>query len=193
MFSGHGAHANQCVLHRTCTVHGPSRGGGKCQLVAGKLPRVSRDKCGDLARTGCECGKASSPSGQCRHGHAQWQGREREAFTRGRAAWLPGCLGSTSDPVTDDFSVESTFNGLSFTGLGDCRVLKADGPGRGIASWRRTLHRTGLPAPYTGGLLVSNTLARQAPNGPQTQPPGHTQSSIATVRPWRVPWRAARG
>lgn len=110
-----------------------------------------------------------------------------------RVGELPGCLGSTSDPVTDDFSVESTFNGLSFTGLGDCRVLKADGPGRGIASWRRTLHRTGLPAPYTGGLPVSNTLARQAPNGPQTQPPGHTQSSIATVRPWRVPWKAARG
>jgi hypothetical protein len=44
-----------------------------------------------------------------------------------------------------------------------------------------------LPAPYLGGLLTTNTMTSQAALGGDTNPPGYTQASIATLRLWREP------
>ncbi len=44
---------------------------------------------------------------------------------------------------------------------------------------------SGLPSPYVGGLLTTNTMTSAAAFGGDTEPPGYTQASIATIRLWR--------
>ena len=43
----------------------------------------------------------------------------------------------------------------------------------------------GLPAPNVGGLLTTNTITSKAGFGDETNPPGYTQASIATIRLWK--------
>ena len=45
---------------------------------------------------------------------------------------------------------------------------------------------SGLPAPFVGGLLTTNTMTSNAPFGGDTAPPGYTQASIATIRLWKA-------
>ena len=76
--------------------------------------------------------------------------------------------------------------GVHFVGSGDCFVVRGDTPAPGIAAVRCTMPLRDLPAPWTGGLLISNTLSSRLPFGPDTDPPGYHQSSFATIRLWRA-------
>jgi hypothetical protein len=44
----------------------------------------------------------------------------------------------------------------------------------------------GLLAPYVGGVLTTNTITSKAGFGGETDPPGYTQASIATIRLWKA-------
>ena len=65
------------------------------------------------------------------------------------------------------------------------RASKIDFPEAGLFPVRCQLILSGLPAPYVGGLLTTNTMTSRAAFGGDTDPPGYTQASIATIRLWK--------
>jgi len=98
---------------------------------------------------------------------------------------LHACFGPTSDPTTFNFYAEGVLGNVTFTGTGDCRILKQGFPEPGISSLRCFLELRDLPTGYVGGLLTSNSVDSRNPIGENSDPPGYTQPSIATVRLWK--------
>ncbi len=43
-----------------------------------------------------------------------------------------------------------------------------------------------VAAPFVGGLLTTSTMTTKASFGGDSEPPGYTQASIATIRLWRA-------
>jgi hypothetical protein len=102
-----------------------------------------------------------------------------------RVAELRGCFGATPERPRQNFYAEIKLGALSFHGIGECLALRVDFPEPGLFPVRCQLVLSGLPAPYVGGVLTTNTLTSRAPTGGETVPPGYTQASIATIRLWR--------
>jgi hypothetical protein len=98
---------------------------------------------------------------------------------------IRACYGLTADPRSFNFYGEGQVGKLSFAGTGDCLIVRTDYPEKGITTFRCMLNLRGLPSPYTGGLLATNTVGSRAMLGAETDPPGFVQSSIATIRLWR--------
>lgn len=103
-----------------------------------------------------------------------------------KAAEVRACFGPTADRAAINFYAEGQIAALSFIANGDCRVVRRDFPEKGIVIQRCALNLRGLPSPYVGGLLTSNTIGSKALLGGDTDPPGYLQSSIATIRLWRA-------
>jgi hypothetical protein len=100
------------------------------------------------------------------------------------------CTGPTSDAAISNFYGEGVFAGVPFRGIGDCHARKSNFPERGLFSFNCFLDLSGLPDPYVGGLLTTNSMQSLSPSGlpsvgTETEPPGYTQASIATVRLWK--------
>lgn len=102
-----------------------------------------------------------------------------------RVAELRGCFGATGEPPRQNFYAEVQIGSISFRGNGECLALKIDFPATGLFPVRCQLVLSGLPAPYVGGVLTTNTMTSQAAFGGDTNPPGYTQASIATIRLWK--------
>ena len=102
-----------------------------------------------------------------------------------RVAELRACFGQTSEPARQNFYAEVTLGAMSFRGRGECLALLVDFPEAGMFPVRCQLVLSGLPAPYVGGLLTTSTLTSKAGFGGDTDPPGYTQASIATIRLWK--------
>jgi hypothetical protein len=102
-----------------------------------------------------------------------------------RAAELRACFGATSEPALQNFYAEVMLGALSFRGKGECRAAMVDFPQAGLFPVRCQLILSGLPAPYIGGLLTTNTMTSKASFGGDTDPAGYTQASIATIRLWK--------
>ena len=102
-----------------------------------------------------------------------------------RAAELRACFGATSEPALQNFYAEIKLGAISFHGNGECRAVKVDFPQAGLFPVRCQLVLSGLPTPYVGGLLTTNTMTSHAAYGGETDPPGYTQASIATIRLWK--------
>ncbi len=102
-----------------------------------------------------------------------------------RVAELRGCFGATSERPRQNFYAEISLGSLSFRGNGECLALRVDFPEAGLFPVRCQLVLSGLPAPYVGGLLTTNTLTSRAAFGGDTDPAGYTQASIATIRLWK--------
>jgi hypothetical protein len=102
-----------------------------------------------------------------------------------RVAELRGCFGATSERARQNFYAEIKLGSLSLRGLGECLALQIDVPEAGLYPVRCQLILSGLPAPYAGGLLTTNTITSRAAFGGETDPPGYTQASIATIRLWK--------
>jgi hypothetical protein len=101
---------------------------------------------------------------------------------------LRACFRSTADPKVVAFFTEGRLAGVTFSGSGgNCVVLRLDFPEKGIRPVRCFLELRDLPAPYTSGVLTTNSVTSRAALGDATDPPGYVQSSIATVRLWRAP------
>lgn len=102
-----------------------------------------------------------------------------------RVAELRGCFGTTSERARQNFYAEIQLGGMTFSGSGECLALMVDFPERGLFPVRCQLILSGLPAPFAGGLLTTNTMTSGARFGGETRPPGYTQASIATIRLWK--------
>jgi len=100
-------------------------------------------------------------------------------------AQLRACFGATSERARQNFYAEISMGSISFHGNGECLALKNDFPEVGLFPVRCQLILGGLPPPYVGGLLTTNTMTSHAAFGGDTDPPGYTQASIATIRLWR--------
>jgi len=102
-----------------------------------------------------------------------------------RTAELRACFGATSEPPRQNFYAEIKMGSMSFSGNGECLALKIDFPEAGLFPVRCQLVLSGLPAPYVGGLLTTNTMTSRAAFGGESDPHGYTQASIATIRLWK--------
>jgi hypothetical protein len=102
-----------------------------------------------------------------------------------RVAELRACFGPTSERPRQNFYAEVNLGSISFRGNGECLAVRTDFPEAGLFPVRCQLILSGLPAPYVGGLLTTNTITSQAAFGGDTDPPGYTQASIATIRLWK--------
>jgi hypothetical protein len=102
-----------------------------------------------------------------------------------RVAELHACFGPTDERARQKFYAEVQLGATSFRGQGECLALAIDFPEKGLFPVRCQLVLSGLPAPYVGGLLTTNTLTSKAPFGTDSDPPGYTQASIATIRLWQ--------
>lgn len=102
-----------------------------------------------------------------------------------RVAELRACFGATGERPRQNFYAEIKLGSLSFQGKGECLALMIDVPETGLFPVRCQLVLSGLPAPYVGGLLTTNTMTSKAGYGGDTDPPGYTQASIATIRLWK--------
>lgn len=111
-------------------------------------------------------------------------GRVAQARHR-RAAELRACFGATNEPARQNFYAEIKLGSMSLRGNGECLAVKVDFPDAGLFPVRCQLLLSGLPAPYVGGLLTTNTITSKAAFGGDTDPPGYTQASIATIRLWK--------
>ena len=98
---------------------------------------------------------------------------------------LHSCYGKTADAGVSGFYAEGSLAGVTFTALGDCRLLATDMPEPGMSSFRCFLRLTNLPPPYLGGVLTTNTVNSRKLVGPESDPPGYIQPSIATIRLWK--------
>jgi len=102
-----------------------------------------------------------------------------------RVAELRACFGETGERARQNFYAEIQLGAISFKGRGECLALNIDFPAAGLFPVRCQLVLSGLPAPYVGGLLTTNTMTSQAAFGGDTNPAGYTQASIATIRLWK--------
>jgi hypothetical protein len=105
---------------------------------------------------------------------------------QGRVAELRACFGPTDDRARQNFYAEVRLGAITFSGSGECLALGVDFPETGLFPVRCQLVLSGLPAPFVGGLLTTNTMTSGAPFGGDTEPVGYTQASIATIRLWRA-------
>jgi hypothetical protein len=100
---------------------------------------------------------------------------------------LQACFGETGDPQLVNFFATGNLGSTAFVGRGECVLVRQDFPEPGILPYRCHLDLQGLPSPYTGGQLTTNTITSRQVIGAVSDPPGYTQPSIATVRLWRSP------
>ena len=103
-----------------------------------------------------------------------------------RVAELRGCFGPTEDRARQNFFAEIELGAISFRGNGECLALGIDVPEAGLFPVRCQLVLSGLPAPFVGGLLTTNTITSKALFGGDTDPAGYTQASMATIRLWKA-------
>lgn len=99
---------------------------------------------------------------------------------------LQACFGETGDPNVSNFFASGSLGSTAFVGRGECRMVRQDFPEPGILPYRCHLNLEGLPSPYIGGQLTTNTIRSRQAIGAVSNPPGYTQPSIATVRLWRT-------
>jgi len=102
-----------------------------------------------------------------------------------RVAALRGCFGAQSERARQNFYADIELGTLRFHGKGECLALAVNLPEPGLFPVRCQLLLAGLPAPYVGGMLTTNTMTSAAAFGADSQPAGYTQASIATIRLWK--------
>jgi hypothetical protein len=96
-----------------------------------------------------------------------------------------GCFGRTADPAILNFYLDLHLGNTALRGIGDCRQAKSDFPERGLIAWRCFLNLSDPLGGYVGGQLTTNTIKSLKDLGLETDPPGYTQASIATIRLWK--------
>ncbi|MGJ5177919.1 hypothetical protein ACQR16_27360 [Bradyrhizobium oligotrophicum] len=95
------------------------------------------------------------------------------------------CIGQAMDPTLLGTYTEGQLNGIAFTGIGDCRLVRGNLPEEGLLTHRCFQVLSGLPEPYVGGFLVSSSLYSKTPFGAESSPPGYAQASILIIRLWK--------
>jgi hypothetical protein len=98
---------------------------------------------------------------------------------------LRACFDGVPGDADVNFYAEGVLAGVSATGKGKCTNIASDYPEPGITSIRCFLKLSNLSPPYVAGVLTTNSIISRRPIGDQSDPPGYTQPSIATIRLWR--------
>jgi hypothetical protein len=81
---------------------------------------------------------------------------------------------------------------IPWVGIGECIVPKSQPPVRTVAMYTCRLDLSGLPDRYSGGFVVSSTLATLLRDQPATaHVPGYISTSIVTLRLWKKPAAAS--
>lgn len=97
-----------------------------------------------------------------------------------------GCFGRTANPtIFKAFAELRIGSSKTFRGTGECRQVKSDFPEQGINVAHCFLDLSAPDYQYVGGLLTTNSITSLNEVGLETDPPGYTQSSIATIRVWK--------
>jgi hypothetical protein len=96
-----------------------------------------------------------------------------------------GCFGRTANSTTFNAFAELRIGSKTLTGIGECHRVKSDFPERGITEGHCFLDLSAPNDQYVGGLLTTNSITSLKGIGLDTDPPGYTQASIATVRIWK--------
>jgi len=96
-----------------------------------------------------------------------------------------GCFAPTADPAAFNLYIEVDLSGIRFVGVGKCTRVRADFPEPELRVLSCVANLNGLPEPYVGGLLTTNSIDSRQLFGAESEPPGYTQASIATVRLWK--------
>ena len=124
------------------------------------------------------------------HSFSFWSVEARDGKLVGakvaRVAELRACFGPTNDRTRQNLHAEIRLGTLPLHGDGECLALLVDFPEPGLFPGRCQLVLGGLPAPFVGGVLTTNTIATQAAFGGDRTPLEHPQASIATIRLWRA-------
>jgi hypothetical protein len=78
---------------------------------------------------------------------------------------------------------------ISWTGVGECAITKAQPPVRTVLALNCQLNLSGLPEGYAGGIATSSTLAPLIgrEQGPTAYVPGYLSTSVVTLRLWKKP------
>jgi len=97
---------------------------------------------------------------------------------------LHACFGPTADRTRFVFYAEGSLGVVSFTGRGECLMVRQDFPEQGLRLFRCFLNLSDLPDSHVGGHLTTNTITSKQTVGAVSDPPGYVQPSIATVRLW---------
>ena len=114
--------------------------------------------------------------------HSMWAVTVRAADGRisdakvNKVGELHACFRSTADPTVFGFFTEGRLVGVTFSGSGNCLVLRLDFPEKGIRPARCFLELRDLPAPYTSGVLTTNSVTSRAALGDATNPPGMSKA-----------------
>jgi hypothetical protein len=108
---------------------------------------------------------------------------------KSRVAALRGCFGATAERARQRFYAEIDLGSTSARGTGECSAVMLDFPEPHLFPVHCFLVLDRVPAGYVGGLLTTNTLTSKSAYGGDTDPPGYSQASIATIRLWRSPKR----
>jgi hypothetical protein len=96
------------------------------------------------------------------------------------------CQGRTANPAVLQNYGDFFLEGIAFKAFGECHRAKSDFPERGLSPFWCVFDLSGLPGEYIGGQLTTNTMSSSLKVlGTETEPPGYTQSSIATIRLWK--------
>ena len=94
-----------------------------------------------------------------------------------------GCFGPTANGIRKIYG-ELMIGSEKFIGTGECRQ-KSDFPERGINEFHCSVDLSAPDDRYVGGLLTTSSITSLKEMGLETDPPGYTQSSIATIRVWK--------
>ena len=94
-----------------------------------------------------------------------------------------GCFGPTAGGIRKIYG-ELMIGSKTFKGTGECRQ-KSDFPERGINEFHCSADLSSPDDQYVGGLLTTSSISSLKDAGLETDPPGYTQSSIATIRVWK--------
>lgn len=97
-----------------------------------------------------------------------------------------GCFGQPAQDYSLRMYATGTVARISWAGLGECIVPKAQPPVRTVVAYTCHLDLDKLPDTYAGGFLVSSTLQPVLRDKPPTaHVPGYVSTSVVTVRLWR--------
>jgi hypothetical protein len=96
-----------------------------------------------------------------------------------------GCSARTPGQATFKFYLEMLLGNRTLKWIGDCSQTKSDFPEKGVGIVRCSFNLSDPLGPYVGGQLTTNSLTSRKSLGLESDPPGYTQTSIATIRLWK--------
>ena len=96
------------------------------------------------------------------------------------------CLSLLSQSQPLKMYATGVIAGITWTGIGECAITKAQPPVRTVLSLNCQLNLSDLPDRYAGGVLTSSTLAPllAREQGPTAHVPGYLSTSVVTARFW---------